>query len=574
MPFPIAAALGISAGASLLGSLFGSSKSSNAAIEAAKLQAQATRAAAETQAAAINKQGELNAKLQQDSLNLSKQQHNDYLNNFRNMQMSLQMMAGQQSTENRERASQRILRNGGRVRKHFSYGGTLPAIRKAGGKGIIVPSHISPDGYIVFKAIGNSHNQKDKNGATGIRYDIGKGKNKKKIEIEGGEDIAFAPNGEEAIVLSARNQEGIIPSEEVDNGANVNDMAMYQDLVNNSSPVRGRRLRNGARVKCPNGDIWNKYWDSGAGWVDLAGSGANLLGNVIGGIITSSAAGKAAQLRSDANAEAARLLSEAYGNLKTVDIDSAISDRDYQAAQAMPVIVNPYLSNRAEIEGYNRDARRAIRGINSSTASSAARLNRIAGVYDRLGAARAKSYEQLRNMQGTYQARNAEIMSSTAIKNAELANEAARMRNAAKLDLLKYNNQIENMRITQPASFTANALTSSAEAQANAANAKGTAWANAIASGFNSLGNVGANYADFWRQMEIANMMKSKAYNPNNTSNYIDPDSGHITSTYGQGLTFDDINFDKPNISIPRAEAKRWYIARNGGKLRLRKVKC
>ena len=554
MPFPIAAALGISAGASLLGSLFSSSKSSNAAIEAARLQAQATQAAAETQAAAINKQGELNAKLQQDSLNLSKQQHNDYLNNFRNMQMSLQMMAGQQSTENRERASQRILRNGGRIRKHFSYGGTLPAIRKAGGKGVIVPSHISPDGYIVFKAIGNSHYQKDKNGATGIRYDIGKGKNKKKIEIEGGEDIAFAPNGEEAIILSARNQEGVIPSEEVDNGANVNDMAMYQDLVNNSSPVR-RRLRNGARVKCPNGDIWKQYWDSGAGWVDLAGSGANLLGNIIGGAITSSAAGKAAQLRSDANAEAARLLSNAYGNLKTIDIDSAISDKDYQAAQAMPVIVNPYFSNRAEIEGYSRDARKAIKGISSSTASSAARLNRIAGVYDRLGAARAKSYEQLRNTQGAYQARNAEIMSSTAIKNAELANEAAKLKNTAKLDLLKYNNQIENMRITQPASFTANALTSSAEAQANAANAKGTAWANAITSGFNSLGNVGANYADFWRQMEIADRMKSKAYKPNN---------GTILNDYS--LT--------PSLFPKNSLGLRFPSFSNGGRIRLRKVKC
>lgn len=107
------AAAGIQAAATLAGA----ATQAAAAKQAAKTQADATTQQAQIQADSLLKQNENAEQLQQQSMEFTKAQNEENRQLQKDAQMTLQLMAGQKNTEERQEASKITVRNGGKTSK-------------------------------------------------------------------------------------------------------------------------------------------------------------------------------------------------------------------------------------------------------------------------------------------------------------------------------------------------------------------------------------------------------------------------------------------------------------------------
>ena len=211
----------------------------------------------------------------------------------------------------------------------------------------------------------------------------------------------------------------------------------------------------------------------------LVGAGLGALGNIGGAWITSAANRSAARTIADAQNQAAGIMADAYRSLTGIDMNN-IRREDFAAAHAMPALQAPVSFAAGQNALVNRALQRNLANAGRYSASSAAAQRRMANAEIAAQDARNQVYSaDQRQMQEIRQA-NAERVTQAAMKNAELDTAANRDYTAVYLDLLQYNNDINNQKILGAAGVTADAINQSANTMAAARNAGASAWANAL----------------------------------------------------------------------------------------------
>lgn len=240
-----AAILGAAA-INVAGTLAGAAMSSKAAKEAAKSQADATAKAAQTSANSIKLQTENSNKLQEQSMQFTREQNEENRQLQRDIQLNLQMLAGQQNEINRQEASKIQVRNGGSMKNKSkrklsnislrgNYNTTnMPFIVTDGGN--VVPLGQTKEGYDLYEIQGNDHKHyhkaqggKNKTGV-GIKFPNGE-----VIEGEGnqntnsGELLMVTPD--DAKFISKHTVKGFNPREAVLAGMNPEQVFQIQEAI-------------------------------------------------------------------------------------------------------------------------------------------------------------------------------------------------------------------------------------------------------------------------------------------------------------------------------------------------------
>lgn len=231
------------------------------------------------------------------------------------------------------------------------------------------------------------------------------------------------------------------------------------------------------------GNFWNNI---GA---DLAGSGISALGNLGGAWITSSANKYAANRLAEAYNQAANITADAYRSLQTID-PNFIKKEDFRAAHAMPALQAPISQSAAPIAAVNRQLQRRLSNAGKYSASAAAAQNRMnvaeVDAQDTKAKIEAANQEQMQKIRQD----NANRVSQAAMQNAKLDTEANKQFSSAYLNLLQYNNDIENQKILGAAGALSEGATNAAGAIANAHTANATAWNSAMVNSGQSFANT------------------------------------------------------------------------------------
>lgn len=224
-------------------------------------------------------------------------------------------------------------------------------------------------------------------------------------------------------------------------------------------------------------------WSRGALYSAIGNLGGAAL-TTVGNMVAAHNLGKAYQA-------AGRTLADAYSRLQTIDPNIVKRD-DYAAAHAMAAIRDTNYRNTAMRERVRRDTEAGINEMNRNTLSSAARLARTAASNNRKVQSLNEIAEQ--ELQAREQVRqgNMDRINQVSQFNAQQDTQALRDYTSARIDVAKYNNDIENTKITGAAQATADALTQSSSANAiglqSSANTIGQALinsGNAFATAYN-----------------------------------------------------------------------------------------
>ena len=252
-----------------------------------------------------------------------------------------------------------------------------------------------------------------------------------------------------------------------------NNTIVTSNTTNNTKPVTTKS----------SGSFWNNI---GA---DLMGAGLSSLGNIGGALITSNANRYAANKLAEAYNTSADLLADAYRNLKTIDLNS-IKREDYAAAHAMPALQAPISQSAAPIAAVNRQLQRRLSNAGKYSASSASAQNRMASAEINAQDAKAKIETANQEQMQKIRQANAERVTQAAMQNAQNDIEASKQYSNAYLNLLQYNNDIENQRLLGAAGALSEGATNAAGAIANAHTANATAWNNAMVNSGQSFANT------------------------------------------------------------------------------------
>ena len=538
----------IMAAATLAAAGIGAAASANAA----KMQAQAVESSANKNAEALIKQNENNIRLQEKSIQFTKEQNERNRELQKEVQMNLQLLTGQQNTNELKEAAKIQVKCGGSMRKRlrnagavssasFLRGGNnnLPFTVTDGGSVILLGS--TPEGYDLYEIIGNDHEHYHKAQGVGIKF-----AGRQTIEGEGnqntnqGELMLVTPtdakfiskhtlrgyNPRQAVMMGVhpliafaqqeaiKDANGISDDGKFDNNPPVRRMNEYggnitfpinPDLsLDFLAPVaagvvagtrqdlqtrNGRSLKKcgGSRKRAWGGTWWNNLNDTQKG--NIAGAAWNAAGNLGGALITSLGNYYANKYLTSSYSNAANTLTKAYDNLKSIDM-SAINRDDFNAAHAMAALQAPIVNDGAQRAAAKRSRDRMIRRINNGTLSSAAALNRIGRVEsdynDRISQI-AEGSDRIR--QGIIQ-ENMRRLTDVSQRNAELDTQANQAYSQAYLNLLQYNNDIANQRITGAAQAQADALTQNATSTANMRQANAASLAGALISGIGGIGSA------------------------------------------------------------------------------------
>ena len=632
------------AGINVAGSLTAAGLGAAATKSAAQDQAKATIENARRQAQAIKEQNEASKEMQESSQEFIKEQNEQNRDLQKDIQLQLQMLAGNQNVNDRLEASKIQVRNGGSTKRRLRTGGYPTSLLQGGDNmpfvitdgGNVIPIGTTPEGYDLYEIKGNDHEHyhktrsgKNKTGV-GIKFADGK-----VIEGEGnqngnqGEYLLNTPDN--AYFISRHSIAGFNPAKMVNAGMHpLQAYAIQENLKaangisddgkHNSSPVEKmmggmpnnfynminanpsgfdtigdiatgvayatknnrptvkcgghRKLSCGGvvRPKARNGYGWDWYsgtWTNnpntsvsqklitppitntnitgrinlpnlynsgssttrggGFNWnstdtANLIGAGIGALGNIGGALITSGANRSAARSIANAQNQAAGMLANAYRSLTGIDMNS-LRREDFAAAHAMPALQAPVSFAASRISGLNRQLQRRLANAGRYSASGASALQRMndAEVTTQDMRNQVHSADQ-QQMQAIRQA-NAERVTQAAMKNAELDTAANRDYTDAYLDLLQYNNDINNQRILGSAGALSEGAINAANAIAQARTANATAWSNALTNssqGFaNTLSSMATRRADLAKVMLGASGDSQASYyaNPELSSN-------------------------------------------------------
>ena len=252
-----------------------------------------------------------------------------------------------------------------------------------------------------------------------------------------------------------------------------NNTIITSNTTNSTKPVTTKS----------SGSFWNNI---GA---DLMGAGLSSLGNIGGAWITSNANRYAANRLAEAYNTSADLLADAYRNLKTIDL-SSIKREDFRATHAMPALQAPISQSAAPIAAVNRQLQRRLSNAGKYSVSSAAAQNRMASAEVDAQDIKNKVYSADQEQIQKIRQDNANRVTQAAMQNAQLDTEANKQFSSAYLNLLQYNNDIENQRLLGAAGALSEGATNAAGAIANAHTANATAWNNAMVNSGQSFANT------------------------------------------------------------------------------------
>lgn len=491
-----------------------------ATMAAAAMQAIATKNAADTQAKAIQEQAKLqqdalvrvndnNNALQEKSIEFTKQQNELNRNLQKEMQMNLQLLAGQQNNNQLREASRIQVKCGGSSRRKLRNAGVVPASFLQGMNnnlpftvtdgGSVQHLATTPEGYDLYEIYGNDHehyhktrNGKSKTGV-GIRF-----AGSKTIEGEGnqntnnGELMLVTPN--DAKFISKHSIKGYNPRTAVMSGEHPMVAFARQEAIKNAygidddgtkSPVGRRKALTGMKI-----------WNPGSWFSEdkeernlINGSFINAGANLIGAGITNWANNKAAETLTDSYKEAGDTLANAYNSLKTIDM-SAINRDDYRAAHAMAALQAPVVNTGVERAAAERDFHRTLKNIDNNTLSGAAAQNRkaMAGVQhnDRIGQIEFNADKLTQDIIRSNMHEITHVSNENANRDAQANNAYAN----AYLNLLQYNNDIKNERETGAAQAKADTLAQIAGIKASTKQANASAWANGLTGSTSGINNV------------------------------------------------------------------------------------
>lgn len=256
-----------------------------------------------------------------------------------------------------------------------------------------------------------------------------------------------------------------------------------QNMLNPTLTNPSTKLNTPTITTKSSGNFWNNIG------VDLMGAGLSSLGNIGGALITSNANRYAANRLAEAYNTSSNLLADAYRNLRTIDLNS-IKREDYAAAHAMPALQAPISQSAAPIAAVNRQLQRRLSNAGKYSASSAAAQNRMASAEVDAQDTKAKIYSADQEQMQKIRQANAERVTQAAMQNAQLDTEANKQFSNAYLNLLQYNNDIENQKLLGAAGALSEGATNAAGAIANAHTANATAWNNAMVNSGQSFANT------------------------------------------------------------------------------------
>lgn len=511
---------------------------------AAKKQADAIKEQANIQAESLQKQNDNNNKLQEESIAITKQENERNRDQQNQIQLALQMMTGQQNSNDVMEANKAQVKYGGRPKrrklKQESPKGEDKGYFRVTDGGDMIPVATYPEGGVLYEAIGNDHKHYHK--TSGGKYKSGVGlkfPNDRELEVEGnqnsnqGEYLYVNGNTNDALALSKHSIDGFNPSKAVNQGMHplevfdiqeaMKEAGGYEDdgsklkkkslkktfggqemLSTNAnltqSPTNGTAsvataLANvvgstksnvddiqiaklGTRIKLKNGGR------AKAEWGDWAGSTYSSIGNLLGAGIGAIGNYYSGKVMSDAYNVAGETLANAYNNMKGIDM-SAISREDFAAPHAMAAVRTANTNINPQLARLDRQAAAETKNINRGTLSSAARQQRLASVNDRRNQATNELHAYKNNADEQIKQANAARITQVAGENANRDAQATQAYASAKLNLMQYNNQIENAKIAGAAQARANALTESS----SAISAANQSIANSFAGALNSSGN-------------------------------------------------------------------------------------
>ena len=244
------------------------------------------------------------------------------------------------------------------------------------------------------------------------------------------------------------------------------------------------------------------------GWVnrnaDLLGAGLNAIGNIGGAWITSSANRSAANTLADAYNKGADIMAEAYRNLQTIDMNN-LRKEDYAAAHMMPALQAPVSFAANQIAGVDRKLQRRLRNAGRYSASSAAAQERMANADVEAQDEKNRIYSADQQQMQQIRQQNAERVSEAAKINAMLDTEANKQFGQDYLNLLKYNNDIENTKILGAAGATSEGAINGASAIAQGQTSAAQAWATSLANSGLTFSNTLSSMAK--RRADLENTM-------------------------------------------------------------------
>lgn len=546
------AAFGIDGAINAAATLGAAAINAAATNKAAKEQATAIRDNAIRQSNALMQQNENANQLQEQQIAFQTQENARNRELQQNMQMQLQALAGQQNTMQHMDSSKIQVRNGGSAKRKMKelnrtmmqsllqgVGGNLPFKVTDGGGA--VPVGKTPEGYDLYELRGNDHKHyhktqggKNKTGV-GIKFPDGS-----VIEGEGnqnsnqGELMLVTPD--DVKFISKHNIKGFNPVNAVKRGMNPAQAFNIQENIKNrygisddgkvgyNSPVRkmyggpgylpmnfnlsadfsvpnitsglivrdrarcGKSLR---RCKASLGSWWKNMNDLQKGNIIGAGmtTGANVLGsgiNAIGNNIGARKIGKA-------YTEAGNMLSNAYNNLKTIDMNS-INRNDYKSSHAMAAIQAPIVNTQPERAAAERAVQRGLSSVNNNSMSSAAAQNKSALINTAYNDNISKIEGDANKTRQAILQDNMNRITTTANENASRDLQASQAYADARTKLMQYNNDIVNSRILGSAQALADAKMQKADALASARQANAAGYSGALTGSANAFANaLGAN---------------------------------------------------------------------------------
>lgn len=532
------AAAGINAAATLVSA----GLSARATKDSAKQQSDAINAQAIKQANAMSEINQKNKELQEQNIEFMKEENAENRAIQKDMQMQLQMAMGQQNNNDRLEASKIKVKCGGKARK-LAKGGNINTslLRGFGVPTDNLPFTVTDGGQAVhlgttntgddlYELYGNDHehyhktsNGKSKSGV-GIKFADGN-----EIEGEGnqnsskGEKMLVTPTN--AYFISKHSIKGFNPANAVDNGMDPMTAFNLQESIKSlygikddgskvdyKTPVEKRRrlARIGTRygaIQIPdddnsilNSNIDGRLFDSKykipkddnsshSPNYQLIGAGINAAGNLGGAIITSVANRKAARTLGDAYMKQANIMADAYRNLQTIDLNS-LSNDDFRAAHAMATIQAPVSQAAQALSSVDRQLQRRLSNAGKYSASGASALARMSDAEIDAQDAKNKIYSADQELMQKIRQANANRITETAMRNAELDTQALHNRTQTMQSLRQYNNDIANERIMGVAESMAQGIGNVANIHAQTKAANANAFANALTNSSKSFADT------------------------------------------------------------------------------------
>lgn len=246
-----AAILG-AAGINVAGQMTAAAINSKAAQDSARQQAQATISAATKQANALKEQTTKSKELQERSIEFTKEQNAENRELQKDIQLNLQMLTGQQNTNDRLEAAKIQVRNGGRISMKSTNGqdntilrgsyspNNMPFVVTDGGG--VVPVGVTPEGFDMYEIKGNDHEHYHKTKSGKHKTGVGiKFANGKVIEGEGnqngnqGEYVLVTPT--DAMFISRHSIKGFNPAKAVNNGMNPLEAFVIQEQIKDANGI-------------------------------------------------------------------------------------------------------------------------------------------------------------------------------------------------------------------------------------------------------------------------------------------------------------------------------------------------